>query len=26
VQFERVGFVRVDAHADDESVAYFAHE
>ncbi|AZH25180.1 glutamate--tRNA ligase [Haloplanus aerogenes] len=26
VQFERVGFARVDAHGDDESVAYFAHE
>jgi glutamyl-tRNA synthetase len=33
VQFERVGFARVDAHADDEapvpaerSVAYFAHQ
>ena len=25
VQFERVGFVRVDDHGDDESVAYFAH-
>ncbi|WP_435070009.1 glutamate--tRNA ligase [Haloplanus sp. C73] len=26
VQFERVGFARVDAHDDAESVAYFAHE
>jgi glutamyl-tRNA synthetase len=26
VQFVRVGFARVDAHRDDESVAYFAHE
>jgi glutamyl-tRNA synthetase len=26
VQFERVGFARVDRHEDDESVAYFAHE
>jgi len=26
VQFERVGFARVDAHHDDESVAYLAHE
>ncbi|MFB6123141.1 MAG: glutamate--tRNA ligase [Haloferacaceae archaeon] len=26
VQFERVGFARVDAHGDDESVAYFAHK
>ncbi|MFQ3295922.1 MAG: glutamyl-tRNA synthetase [Natrialbaceae archaeon] len=25
VQFERIGFVRVDRHSDDESVAYFAH-
>ncbi|MFB6142341.1 MAG: glutamate--tRNA ligase, partial [Halorientalis sp.] len=25
VQFERVGFARVDDHADDETVAYFAH-
>jgi glutamyl-tRNA synthetase len=26
VQFERVGFARVDAHDDDRTVAYFAHE
>jgi len=26
VQFERVGFSRIDAHEADESVAYFAHE
>jgi glutamyl-tRNA synthetase len=26
VQFERVGFARVDGHADEESVAYFAHK
>ncbi|WP_251344141.1 glutamate--tRNA ligase [Haloplanus halophilus] len=26
VQFERVGFARVDDHADDGTVAYFAHE
>jgi glutamyl-tRNA synthetase len=26
VQFERVGFARVDAHDEDGSVAYFAHE
>ncbi|WP_121821620.1 glutamate--tRNA ligase [Halostella salina] len=26
VQFVRVGFARVDAHGDEESVAYFAHE
>ncbi|WP_338742029.1 glutamate--tRNA ligase [Haloplanus salilacus] len=26
VQFERVGFARVDRHDEDESVAYFAHE
>jgi glutamyl-tRNA synthetase len=25
VQFERVGFARVDAHEDDRTVAYFAH-
>ncbi|MGM0605568.1 MAG: glutamate--tRNA ligase [Halobacteriota archaeon] len=25
VQFERVGFVRVDRHEDDESVTYFSH-
>ena len=25
VQFERVGFARVDAHGDEGSVAYFAH-
>ena len=25
LQFERVGFARVDRHEDDESVAYFAH-
>jgi glutamyl-tRNA synthetase len=25
VQFERVGFARVDRHEQDESVAYFAH-
>jgi len=25
VQFERVGFVRVDDHGDDEAVAYYAH-
>ncbi len=25
VQFERIGFARVDKHADRESVAYFAH-
>jgi glutamyl-tRNA synthetase len=25
IQFERVGFVRVDAHDDAESVVYFAH-
>ncbi|WP_435318321.1 glutamate--tRNA ligase [Haloarchaeobius sp. TZWSO28] len=26
VQFERVGFARVDAHEEDGSVAYFAHK
>ncbi|WP_158056676.1 glutamate--tRNA ligase [Halorussus halophilus] len=26
VQFERVGFARVDRHEQEESVAYFAHE
>ncbi|WP_129116415.1 glutamate--tRNA ligase [Halegenticoccus tardaugens] len=26
VQFERVGFARVDAHDEDGSVVYFAHE
>jgi glutamyl-tRNA synthetase len=26
VQFERVGFARIDARSDDETVAYFAHE
>ncbi|WP_435332686.1 glutamate--tRNA ligase [Haloarchaeobius sp. TZWWS8] len=26
VQFERVGFARVDAHGEDGSVAYFAHK
>ena len=26
VQFERVGFARVDRHGVAESVAYFAHE
>ncbi|WP_439026354.1 glutamate--tRNA ligase [Haloarchaeobius sp. DT45] len=26
VQFERVGFARVDAHEDEKSVAYFAHK
>ncbi|WP_435349606.1 glutamate--tRNA ligase [Haloarchaeobius sp. HRN-SO-5] len=26
VQFERIGFARVDAHTDDGSVAYFAHQ
>jgi glutamyl-tRNA synthetase len=26
VQFERVGFARVDRHDEDESVAYFTHE
>ena len=25
VQFERVGFARVDAHEDDETVTYYAH-
>ena len=25
VQFERVGFARIDAHADDHTVAYYAH-
>jgi len=25
VQFERIGFARIDRHDDDESVAYFAH-
>jgi len=25
VQFERVGFARIDAHEDDQTVAYFAH-
>jgi len=25
VQFERVGFARIDAQGDDETVAYFAH-
>ncbi|WP_254768513.1 glutamate--tRNA ligase [Salinilacihabitans rarus] len=25
VQFERVGFVRVDRHEDDETVVYYAH-
>ncbi|PSQ10018.1 glutamate--tRNA ligase, partial [Halobacteriales archaeon QS_7_69_60] len=25
VQFERVGFARIDRHDDGESVAYFAH-
>jgi glutamyl-tRNA synthetase len=25
VQFERIGFARVDAHGEDASVAYFAH-
>ena len=25
VQFERVGFARVDRHTEDETVAYFAH-
>ncbi len=25
VQFERVGFARVDSHARDESIVYFAH-
>jgi glutamyl-tRNA synthetase len=25
VQFERIGFARVDDHADEETVAYFAH-
>jgi glutamyl-tRNA synthetase len=26
IQFERVGFARVDAHSDDESVVYWTHE
>ncbi|WP_224268743.1 glutamate--tRNA ligase [Haloprofundus salinisoli] len=26
VQFERVGFARVDSQADDEAVAYFSHD
>jgi glutamyl-tRNA synthetase len=26
VQFERVGFARIDRHDDEETVAYFAHE
>ncbi|MFC4357106.1 glutamate--tRNA ligase [Halobium salinum] len=26
VQFERIGFARVDDHGEDESVAYFAHK
>jgi glutamyl-tRNA synthetase len=26
VQFERVGFARIDRHDDDETVAYFTHE
>lgn len=25
VQFERVGFARIDAHTDDETLAYFTH-
>ena len=25
LQFERVGFARVDRHDEDETVAYFAH-
>jgi glutamyl-tRNA synthetase len=25
VQFERVGFARIDAHEEAETVAYFAH-
>jgi glutamyl-tRNA synthetase len=25
VQFERIGFVRIDAHDDEETVAYYAH-
>jgi glutamyl-tRNA synthetase len=25
VQFERIGFARIDRHDSDESVAYFAH-
>ena len=26
IQFERIGFVRVDEHADSESVVYYAHD
>ncbi|WP_338729265.1 glutamate--tRNA ligase [Haladaptatus sp. DJG-WS-42] len=25
IQFERIGFVRVDAHGDDESLVYYTH-
>jgi glutamyl-tRNA synthetase len=25
IQFERIGFVRVDDHGDEESVVYWAH-
>jgi glutamyl-tRNA synthetase len=25
VQFERVGFARIDRHDDEETVAYFSH-
>jgi glutamyl-tRNA synthetase len=25
LQFERVGFIRVDRHDDEETVTYFAH-
>jgi len=25
VQFERIGFARIDRHEEDETVAYFAH-
>jgi tRNA synthetases class I (E and Q), anti-codon binding domain. len=26
IQFERIGFVRVDNHAGDESVVYYTHD
>jgi glutamyl-tRNA synthetase len=26
VQFERIGFARIDRHEDDETVAYYAHQ
>ena len=26
IQFERIGFVRVDDHAADDSVVYYAHD